>query len=234
MREYVATDGCRMEFLRRSLDDPGAAPCGRCDRCAGPFVSAEVSAPALAAAQAFLGRPGVDHRAEEALADGLCPRCAASSARTTRRRRAGPSGGSPTWAGAAGCATCSARTRRTARCPTTSTGAVVEVLKDWSRGADPWPVRPVAVVGIASRRRPALVGSLAARIAEIGRLQLLGQVEPGPQAPPSGGGARGNSAQRVRALHDAFEIPAGPGRRTVRAWTARCCSSTTWSTPAGR
>ena len=24
MREYVALDGCRMEFLRRCLDDPGA------------------------------------------------------------------------------------------------------------------------------------------------------------------------------------------------------------------
>ena len=30
-----ATDGCRMEFLRRQLDDPAAAPCGRCDNCTG-------------------------------------------------------------------------------------------------------------------------------------------------------------------------------------------------------
>ncbi|MGB8652708.1 MAG: RecQ family ATP-dependent DNA helicase, partial [Mycobacteriales bacterium] len=35
MRDYVATDGCRMAFLRRQLDDPAAAPCGRCDRCLG-------------------------------------------------------------------------------------------------------------------------------------------------------------------------------------------------------
>jgi ATP-dependent DNA helicase RecQ len=35
MRDYVATDGCRMQFLRRQLDDPGAAPCGRCDSCTG-------------------------------------------------------------------------------------------------------------------------------------------------------------------------------------------------------
>ena len=40
MRDYLATPGCRMDFLRRQLDDPQAGePCGRCDRCAGPFWS---------------------------------------------------------------------------------------------------------------------------------------------------------------------------------------------------
>ncbi len=36
MAAYISTDGCLMEFLRRQLDDPGAAPCGRCANCAGP------------------------------------------------------------------------------------------------------------------------------------------------------------------------------------------------------
>ncbi len=31
MRDYVSTSQCRMEFLRRQLDDEGAVPCGRCD-----------------------------------------------------------------------------------------------------------------------------------------------------------------------------------------------------------
>jgi ATP-dependent DNA helicase RecQ len=206
MRDYVATDGCRMEFLRRSLDDPGAAPCGRCDRCAGPFVSAEVSAPALAAAHAFLGQAGVAIAPKKLWPTGLSevrgklgPDDQAEPGRAVGRLS------DLGWGG---------RLRDLlgpdapdGPLPDDMTGAVVEVLKDWSRGDNPWPVRPVAVVGIASRRRPQLVGSLAARIAEIGRLRLLGQVEPGPQAPPSGGGARGNSAQRVRALHGAFEIP---------------------------
>jgi ATP-dependent DNA helicase RecQ len=59
MREYARTPGCRMAYLRRCLDDPGAAPCGRCDRCAGPLFDADVSTAALDAANAFLGRPGV-------------------------------------------------------------------------------------------------------------------------------------------------------------------------------
>src|SRR5919199_4357583 len=60
MIEYAATAACRMEFLRRCLDDPEAKPCGRCDTCAGPLFDADVSPEALAAAHAFLGRPGVE------------------------------------------------------------------------------------------------------------------------------------------------------------------------------
>lgn len=58
MREYASTSACRMEFLRRQLDDEQAVPCGRCDNCAGPRHSADVSAAALDAARAALGRPG--------------------------------------------------------------------------------------------------------------------------------------------------------------------------------
>jgi ATP-dependent DNA helicase RecQ len=35
MLGYITADGCRMEYLRRELDDPAAAPCGRCDNCTG-------------------------------------------------------------------------------------------------------------------------------------------------------------------------------------------------------
>src|SRR5437879_13913464 len=35
MRDYAATDKCLMEFLRLQLDDPEAAPCGRCANCTG-------------------------------------------------------------------------------------------------------------------------------------------------------------------------------------------------------
>jgi ATP-dependent DNA helicase RecQ len=86
--------------------------------------------------------------------------------------------------------------------------AVVEVLKAWAHGEDPWPARPVGVVTVASRRRPAVVTGVAARIAEVGRLPLLGAVERADDAPPGEAGARANSAQRVRELYDTFRVPA--------------------------
>src|SRR5690606_23990726 len=42
MLEYLATSDCRMEFLLKQLDDPHAAPCGRCDNCTGKHWPAEV------------------------------------------------------------------------------------------------------------------------------------------------------------------------------------------------
>ena len=51
---------CRMAFLQEALDDPTAAPCGRCDVCAGPWYSADVPEAAAEAASAALDRPGVE------------------------------------------------------------------------------------------------------------------------------------------------------------------------------
>src|SRR5216683_5295120 len=60
MLAYVSTRDCRMEYLRRQLDDPRAAPCGRCDNCTGRTWPAEVSEAGTAAAGERLLRPGVE------------------------------------------------------------------------------------------------------------------------------------------------------------------------------
>jgi ATP-dependent DNA helicase RecQ len=76
--------------------------------------------------------------------------------------------------------------------------ACVRVLAGWE-----WAVRPVGVVGIGSRTRPHQLAHLARRIAEIGRLPLLGTAVPvGPRPAPSA-----NSAQRLAAVWDGFTVP---------------------------
>ena len=64
---------CRMAFLQTALDDPTAAPCGRCDVCAGAWYSADVPAAAAEAASAALDRPGVELAAAGAVADRRRP-----------------------------------------------------------------------------------------------------------------------------------------------------------------
>ena len=59
MLGYQAAGDCRMEYLRRQLDDPGAAPCGRCDNCTGRRWPADVPEAGAAAARDRLLRPGV-------------------------------------------------------------------------------------------------------------------------------------------------------------------------------
>jgi ATP-dependent DNA helicase RecQ len=208
MREYADTPDCRMEFLRRCLDDAGATACGRCDRCAAPQFGADVSAPALAAAQAFLGRPGVEIAPKKLWPTGLEAVGVPLRGKIAPGEQALPGRAVGRlsdlgWGG---------RLRALVgpdapdgMMPDDLAGAVIEVLKAWAHGDDPWPARPVGVVAVGSRRRPRLVHSLAERIATVGRLPLLGEVPATGSAP--GAGPRGNSAQRVRALHDAFAVP---------------------------
>ncbi|MEU7803348.1 RecQ family ATP-dependent DNA helicase [Micromonospora arborensis] len=209
MREYATTSDCRMRYLRERLDDTGATDCGRCDRCADPLFSGDVSTAALAAAQTFLGRPGVEIAPKKLWPTGLDAVGVPLKGRIAPAEQALPGRAVGRlsdlgWGG---------RLRDLvgpeapdAPVPDDVAGAVVEVLKAWAHGDDPWPRRPVAVVAVGSRRRPRLVGSLAERIAAVGRLPILGEVTPaGPGGP---GGPRGNSAQRVRALHDTFTVPA--------------------------
>lgn len=208
MREYATTSDCRMRYLRERLDDTGAADCGRCDRCAAPLFAADVSTAALAAAQTFLGRPGVEIAPKKLWPTGLDAVGVPLKGRIAPAEQALPGRAVGRlsdlgWGG---------RLRALVGpdapdvpVPDDVAGAVVEVLKAWAHGDDPWPRRPVAVVAVGSRRRPRLLGSLAERIATVGRLPLLGEV--GATGPGGPAGPRGNSAQRVRALHDAFTVP---------------------------
>ncbi|NJC64706.1 DEAD/DEAH box helicase [Planosporangium flavigriseum] len=208
MREYATTGVCRMEYLRRCLDDPAASACGRCDNCAGPWYPPAVAGEALAAAQAHLGRVGVTVAPRQLWPTGLAAVGVPLSGRIPAGEQAGPGRALARlsdlgWG---------ERLRRLLAedapdgpVPDDVFAGVVRALADWARGDDPWPARPVGVVTVASRRHPVLVRDLGARIAATGRLTLLGSVA--RVGDERGGGARGNSAQRVRALHDAFAVP---------------------------
>ena len=55
MQAYVEHDGCLMAFLATALDDPNAAPCGRCAPETGGFRWTEVDHEERRLAAAFLG-----------------------------------------------------------------------------------------------------------------------------------------------------------------------------------
>ena len=215
MLEYAATDGCRMEFLRRQLDDEQAAPCGRCDNCTGEGHAAGASAEALAAARAALGRPGIEIEPRRqwptALAaagvdlKGRIPPAEQAAAGRALGRLSDIGWGTRLRALLAADAP-------DVPVPGDVLDAVVAVLADWARGPGGWasgdpaaPARPAGVVTVASRTRPQLVESLGAGVARVGRLPLLGRVEYATGEPPRG--SRSNSAQRLRALHDSFTVP---------------------------
>jgi ATP-dependent DNA helicase RecQ len=79
--------------------------------------------------------------------------------------------------------------------------ALVQVLAAWD-----WEQRPAGVVTLPSRTRPRLIASLGERIAEIGRLPLLGSLEYAGNGP---GPRQFNSPQRLQAIWRELQLP-GP------------------------
>ncbi|MER6783889.1 RecQ family ATP-dependent DNA helicase [Streptomyces sp. NPDC000658] len=214
MRQYASTTDCRMEFLQRQLDDDGAKPCGRCDNCTGVRYAADTSSAALDAARVDLGRAGVEVEPRRMWPTGL----AAIGMDLKGRIPANEQAASGRALGRLSDIGWGNRLRPMltpqapdAPVPDDVARAVVEVLADWAKGPGGWASgaadaspRPVGVVTVASRTRPRLVHSLGARIAEVGRLPLLGAVEYTADASPI---SRSNSAQRLKALDGMLQVP---------------------------
>ncbi|HEX9041213.1 MAG TPA: DEAD/DEAH box helicase [Trebonia sp.] len=204
MLAYQAAEGCRMEFLRRELDDPEAAPCGRCDNCTGARWSLDVMPSGVTVAQDRLARPGVsvDPRKmwpagmKELGISGVSGKISASSVAEPGRalgRLTDVGWGSTLRSLLADGVPDEPVTKQL-------TDAVVKVLASWD-----WAARPTSVVTLPSRTRPVLIESLGQRIAEIGRLSYLGSL--GYATPDGPGPRRHNSAQRLASLWRALVVP---------------------------
>ncbi len=206
MVDYEATSGCRMAFLQACLDDDTATPCGRCDRCAGPWFDSAIAEAALVGARQRLDRPGVvlEPRAQwppgmDRLGVPLKGRIAPDVAMAEGRAVARLS--DLGW----GQRLRSLLAREDQEIAPELLRACVEVLAGWG-----WAERPVAVVSVPSRRRPTLVTSLAAEVGRLGRLPDLGPLDLVDGGPV--GEAGGNSAFRLAGVWGRLAV--GPALRS--------------------
>jgi len=217
MLVYEQTAGCRMEYLAAALDDPTAAPCGRCDNCAGRWFSDGVEREQLDAAAQTLRRAGVVVEPRAQWPSGMdrlgvpvkgkipAEQSCAEGRALARLTDLG-------WGGAlreifeegAADAPISAELLQ----------ACVGVLKDWagegwsgqdlSAAGGSGGNRPVAVVSIPARARPLLTRSFAQGIADIGRLPYLGELSLAHGGPRGSRG--GNSAYRLAGVWDRLVV----------------------------
>lgn len=205
---YQDTAGCRMEYITSVLDDETAAPCGRCDNCAGRWFPAEIAEAATEAASQTLSRAGGVLEARLQWPSGmdrlgvpvkgkLKPGEGLAEGRVLARLTDLGWGGALRELFAAG-----------AEDRPVDPGilqACVQVLKEWGAGDSRTPGwsgvgRPAAIVSIPSRSKPQLVESLARGISEIGRIPYLGGLEFAHGGPTGGRG--GNSAYRLAGVWD--------------------------------
>ncbi|BCK57655.1 ATP-dependent DNA helicase RecQ [Nocardia wallacei] len=200
MIDYQSTTECRMNFLRRQLDDPalGAAGCGRCDNCTGSRPDTTVGTDELTATRARLDRPGIDLAPRKQWPTGMAKLGIPLSGKISEGAQPGRVLGRLSdlaWG---------KRLRALLDGPDEPVPdhivqACITVLREWD-----WDRRPTAVMALESPTHPRLTADLAARLARIGRLRDLGALRTRTDRPPV---SAVNSAHRVAALFDSWEPP---------------------------
>jgi ATP-dependent DNA helicase RecQ len=203
MLDYLATDRCRMEYLRQQLDDPGAVPCGRCDNCGGLTLSGAISEEAMTAAAERLARPGVVVAPRKMWPTGLAAMGLDLKGKIADAAEEGRAVARLTDLGHG--AALRALFRADAEdgpVPVPLVNAVLEVLGDWRP-----PVSSIAVVESATR--PTLVTDLAAGLSRYLQVPVVGTYAIVDESIPPGRGAV-NSAQRVAAVSRRFAWRPGP------------------------
>ena len=210
MLAYEATEGCRLAFLRRALDDPDLAPdwtCGRCDRCGGAAASAAPDTAGVTAARERLAVPGVEVVARRQWPSGMASLGIELSGRIPPGEQASPGRAvgrldSLGWGGVLRelFAEPAGHAVDPGELPVALRRPVVEVLDAWQP-----EVSGIAVVGSASR--PGLVAHLVDGIARhlgvpvVARLAVQGE------------SARHdvNSAQRLAGVARRLNLEVAPG-----------------------
>jgi ATP-dependent DNA helicase RecQ len=205
MRSYARGEGCLMEYLQRSLDDPDPGPCGRCSVCTGrlPAPGTTPSPERIVAARELLRGRDVILEPRKLWPAGL--------ANERRGKIAGCSEGralayadDPVWRDEM--LVFDGPDREVEPIVAES---MIALLSRWRRE---WAARPVAVVPMPSRGHPSRVRSLAEHIATVGKLPLLDVFEVSGTPVPSA------SSSKVRAdglleqltVHPGTPIPDGP------------------------
>ena len=202
MLDYQSTGECRMNFLRHQLDDPGltadAPGCGRCDNCTGHRFDISVEDEEVAAIRARLDRPGIDLAPRKQWPTGLSKLGIPLSGKISDGPDTGRVLGRLSDLG------WGQRLRTLLDAPDGPApdhivDACIAVLREWD-----WTGRPGAVMAVQSATHPKLAADLAARLAHIGRLTDLGVLHNRTDRPPV---SAANSAHRVAALFDSWEVP---------------------------
>ena len=197
MLEYLSTDRCRMQFLRDQLDDPEAAPCGRCDNCGGLTLADSISDAALDAASERLARPGVVVAPRKMWPTGLASLDLDLKGKISDGAEEGRAVARLTDLGHGQALRELFREgTEDGPVPVGLARAVVEVLGDWKPSV-------TAIAVVESATRPTLVQDLAAGLSRYLQVSIAGTFAIVDASVPPGRGAV-NSAQRVAAVSRRF------------------------------
>ncbi len=205
MLDYLASDRCRMELLRTALDDPEATACGRCDNCTGNRSDRTLDPELVATALADLRSSNFEIEPRKQWPRGFDLRKGnIPPALRAEPGRALAFGTDPGWSASV----MAALDAPDGPISDELFGGVARMLKRWQ-----WPERPTWVCPVPSRRHPVLIGSLAERIAEVGRMQFVAALDRTWDGHPAQQSME-NSVRQAGNVVDTFsvgaDLPSGP------------------------
>jgi ATP-dependent DNA helicase RecQ len=200
MAEYMSHSGCLMEFLSRELDDPAAAPCGRCAGClGGPLLPVEVDGTLVNRAGIFLRRSYQPLEARKMWPAGDAMPHYGFSGRMGDALRVEEGRALSLWRDAGWGQLVAKGKYETERFDDSLVTACVELLAEWA----PTPF-PEWVTCIPSLKRPELVPGFTARLAEALQLPFFPCLEKAIDNPPQK--EMQNSFMQAHNLDGAFRV----------------------------
>ena len=212
MRSYAHQDTCLETLLRRALDDDvvQSVQCGRCSWCTGQLPGGLPSAPAEAcvlAATSYLRGIDVVLEPRKMWAGGLVGRKGRIAHDVAAERgRALAFADDPAWSDVGGLVADGSPDRPI---PASVLDGLIATLTRWSAT---WGDRPTIVVPMPSSSHPEVIGSLAARLAAVGRLEVVDILEQrGPKpTPDTSPAARARALQERLCLAEGAHLPSVP------------------------
>jgi ATP-dependent DNA helicase RecQ len=193
-----------MRVLRTELDDPFAADCGRCSVCTG-----RLPAPGTAPDGATVRAAWAHLRAQQTVIEPrkMWPTGAPRRGRIGESSRHEPGRALSRGEDAIWFEPVQAALATDAPVSADVFAGVVDVLTRWG-----WPAgRPTWVTWVPSRRRDGLLRDLAARVAELGRMQVAAPLAAdGPGYQQDAATNADSAATALRRLQVAPPVPPGP------------------------
>jgi ATP-dependent DNA helicase RecQ len=198
MQEYMASRRCLMQFLAEELNDPAAAPCGRCAVCRSGGLSASFPRQLAEAATQFLDN--LDFPIDPRKRWPAGTEFEGQRSRLPEDRQAEPGRALCRWGDPGFGELVRTGKRQTGRFCDELVQAAVRLIRDrWS------PQPALAWVTCApSRRHPDLVPDFARRLAAALELPFAACVQKNRETEPQK--TRQNSHQQVSNLENVFQV----------------------------
>jgi ATP-dependent DNA helicase RecQ len=203
MLDYVSTADCRMQYLRRALDDPNAGRCGRCDNCHGITLPATADEATLAAAQARIARPGVPVDTRRLWPSGMSDLGVDLRGKIAVTEQAEPGRAVARLTDLGWGQSLRELFRPGApdqEIPVPLRRALAEVLDEWFADVP----RPDAIVAMGSVSHPILTAHLADGLSRYLKIPVVVHLDVVGKAAPSQGSM--NSAQRLHAVAERYAL----------------------------